>query len=506
MNITRDPRSAAASTYDLIIVGGGAYGSALAMESARRGLRALLLEQADFGGATTWNSLRFVHGGLRYLQSFDLTRFRESVRERTWHLRTFPELVHPRGCLMPLYGDGLHRPVFLRFALLLNEWLSRGRNDGVRADRAILAGRMLSAKETAERFPLVNRHGLLGGAVWYDGCLPDSQRLIIELLRWASALGASCLNYVKATRLLLDRQKTTGVIGTDAVTGEAYEFRAPQVVNCAGPWCREVAASFDRDVPHLFPFSIAFNVLLARDLRCSYALALRPRVSGAQTYFLHAWKGMTLAGTDHIACHGRRQGCGPRAKDVEDLLRRLNLAMPGFDLAPGDVLRVHWGWQPARRSGSGEVATRPVLFDHGASGGPDGLLSVSGVKHTTARLVAQRVVDQIDARHRQTAPHASMDSRPVPSTWPAVEDFRNLLAHDRTSAAQVVRDICERESVLHLDDLLFRRTEWGMDPRVAKTLGTEIAALMNWDQNRVKEELGRLAEHDRFAGANDDCE
>ena len=107
--------------FDLIIVGGGVYGIMLALESARRGLKALLLERGDFGGATSRNSLRIVHGGLRYLQTFDLLRFREHVSERRWFMRHFPDLVEPLACLMPLYGKGIYRTSVFRAASALNE-------------------------------------------------------------------------------------------------------------------------------------------------------------------------------------------------------------------------------------------------------------------------------------------------------------------------------------------------------------------------------------------------
>lgn len=133
--IQRDPVAVDRSSYDLVIVGGGVYGIALALEAARRRLGVLLVERRDFGGETSWNSLHIIHGGLRSLQSMDLHRFREMVAERRWWLQQFPDLVEPVPCLMPLYGRGLRRPSVLRSALLVTDLLSRNRNRGVRFDR-----------------------------------------------------------------------------------------------------------------------------------------------------------------------------------------------------------------------------------------------------------------------------------------------------------------------------------------------------------------------------------
>src|SRR5689334_6547067 len=150
VSLARDPRTAAAGSYDLLVVGGGFYGAMLTLEAARRGLSVMLVERDDFGGATSWNSLRIVHGGLRYLQSLDLSRYRESVAERRWFLEHFPDLVEPLPCLMPLYdpprGGWLRRPAAFRLAFAVDEALSRSQ-----------PGRIVDAAETLRLFPAADR-------------------------------------------------------------------------------------------------------------------------------------------------------------------------------------------------------------------------------------------------------------------------------------------------------------------------------------------------------------
>jgi len=153
LRIERAPGRAAERRYDLIVIGGGIHGVALCLEARLRGYRTLLLEKADFGNATSWSSLRIIHGGLRYLQSLDLPRFFQSVAERRWFLRHFPDLVRPLPCLMPLYGRGLRKPAVLRLALALNDGFSFGRNTGVAEQARLPGGRVLDASETAALFP-----------------------------------------------------------------------------------------------------------------------------------------------------------------------------------------------------------------------------------------------------------------------------------------------------------------------------------------------------------------
>ena len=166
--IPRNPEAFSRDQYDLVIIGGGIYGACLSLQAARCGLRSILLEREDFGGATSWNSLRILHGGLRYLQTLDLPRFRESVAERHWFCKHFPDLVRPLPCLMPLYGRGLKRKAAFGPALRLNDWLSSYRNDSVAESIRLPNGGILPAEQTLATFSRVNSAGLEAAGFWYD--------------------------------------------------------------------------------------------------------------------------------------------------------------------------------------------------------------------------------------------------------------------------------------------------------------------------------------------------
>jgi glycerol-3-phosphate dehydrogenase len=388
--VSRDLQGAASSTWDLLVVGGGFYGAMLTLEAARRGLSTLLLERDDFGGATSSNSLRIIHGGLRYLQSLDLRRFRESVAERSWFLRGFPDLVQPLPCLMPLYdpprGGWLRRPAVFRMALAANELLSH--------NRELPRGRVLDPAETADLFPAIDRQGLRGGALWHDAVLSDPQRILTEVLRWACRRGARALRHVEAADLRMEGKKVTGLQAVDRETGELLELRGRAVVNCAGPWSRQLAARFDLDLPELFQPLLAFNLLLDREAPSRAALAVAAPGKGAQTWFLLPCEGKVLAGTYYVASPGGSgPGAGPDEASVSAFLDELNAALPGWDVRREHVLQVCHGWIPAAADGSPVPASRPVIHDHGSGGGPRGLFSVSGIKLTTARAVAERTLD-----------------------------------------------------------------------------------------------------------------
>ena len=392
LSAAKDITARIARSADLLVVGGGIYGVAMALEAARAGLKPTLFEREAFGNATSRQALGILHGGLRYLQQLDLRRFRQSVRERSWFLREFAAWVQPLPCVMPLYNRGLRRLSLLRMALAVNDFLSSDRNRGVAKPWQLPVSRLLSARETIEWFPEVDRHGLRGAALWYDVRMQNPRALLMALLDKARQLGAEAHESVAAERLLIQDGRVAGLAVRDARTGQAYTIQAPTVVNCAGPWCRQIAQCFDRDVPQLFNTSLAFNLLLDRSPLSSAALAVTPP-QGGRTYFLLPNHKHTLAGTFHIGCDGCEEQIGDQ--HIRQMLDDLNAAVPGLQLAAGDVLRVDAGRLPARKPGAEKMARHPVTINHGRLGGARGLYSVSGVKYTTARAVAEHTLKSI---------------------------------------------------------------------------------------------------------------
>jgi glycerol-3-phosphate dehydrogenase len=476
--IQRDPQRASRQSYDLIVVGGGIYGACLILEATRRGLRALLLERDDFGAGTSLNSLRILHGGLRYLQTLDLHRFRESVRERRWFCQNFPDLVRPLPCLMPLYGRGLKRPLPFRAALIVNDWLSRRRNEGVPDACHLPGGRLLDPCETAEWFPMVNSKGLQGAGLWYDAVMTNSQRIQMEILRWAAALNATFLNHVEAVSLLTESDRTAGIEALDCVTARTVQFRAGAVINCAGPWSRRVAAAFDRDLPRLFQPSLAFNVLLDKVPLSQAALAVEPPFPGARVYFMHPWRGQILLGTMHEPW---RRGDWPPAPTENQLARMisdLNAAVPGFQLRRHQIVRIYAGLLPSNHEGSHKLTKREILLDHRRHGGPKGLVSLCGIKYTTARLVAEKALGAINPEWRRLPYRPHTERLPCSPSSFDLDDPAQLLTADPTWVRAELARLISEEAVVDMDDLLYRRTDWCCDPRVVPDVERRVLELM----------------------------
>ncbi len=459
--------------FDWLIVGGGVHGVALLFEAVRRGERALLLEAGDFGGETSWHSLRTLHGGLRYLQRLDLVRFRQSVLERRWFLRHFPDLTEPLDCLMPLQGKGARRPSVFRAAFLVDALASLDRNAGVAPERRLVRGRVLGPGELRALVPGLRVQGLSGGASWQDGAMARSEALLIEWLRWAVALGGAALNRVRVDGIATEAGGVQGVAATDTMSGRKLRFRGRRVVNAAGPWCRAFAAAADRDRPELFHASLAFNLLLDREpVAGDRALALEPGDGG--TLFLHPHQGRILVGTRHLPFAGKP--ASPAAARVpEEAIRAvmdvLNGALAGLDLDRSAVVEVRAGYLPAVAEGAVAQAARPVMVDHGALGGPSGLHSVSGIKWTTARAVAAAFFDGAGVVLARATP-----PRPAPHPLDRL-GAEAFLALPEPEALTWLLRLCRTRAVTTVEDVLRRRTGWSADPRFGAAAASRLEAL-----------------------------
>jgi glycerol-3-phosphate dehydrogenase len=484
--IERDLKKWSKEHFDLIIVGGGIYGIMLSLEAARRNLRSLVLEKNDFINATTLNHLRTIHGGLGYLQSLDIHRFQESVGERKWFLQHFPEFVRPIPCLMPFYGNGLQRGSFLRVTLLLNDILSIMRNYSLRKDQRIPNAKILSSKHTKEMFPGVDEVGLKGSALWYDAGIDEYQRLIIELLKSAVTSGSIALNYACAKKLLKGKNKVTGVQVADMENREEYEFKTSVVINATGPWCRELATLFDRDYPPLFKKRLLlWNVLFNREALSDYALGLSPLKNRGRSYFFYPWKNRLLVGNGELFVGDTHNETKVPAETMATFINNINILVPSLNLTEKDIQRVYAGILPAKLHG--RMPNRELILDHSKVGGPNGFFSVSGVKFSTSRLVADKILNRIFPKTKKVFHIEILERMDRQSI-----SFDFHWEPNNAMDLNLLKEIVENESVVHLSDLILRRTSLGDFPERAIKILPKIRSLFNWDDKRWEEEVNSL--------------
>jgi glycerol-3-phosphate dehydrogenase len=405
----RDLIKLADTPFDVLVIGGGIYGAAAAWEAALRGLSVALIEKGDFGGATSSNSLKIIHGGLRYLQHADFIRMRESIVERRTVMRIAPHLIRVFPCLMPTYGHRIKGPEVMSVAMLMNDLISCDRNKSLDRSRHLPMGQIIAKEQVCRLIPGVDEKNMTAGAMWYDAQVYNSERLLFSYLHSAAAKGAEMANYVRADKLIIENQRVTGVRTKDLLTGQSFDIRARMVVNNTGAWSDELLTGISaKPQPATIRLSTAMNLVVSRPLTfvgagISAKVEFKDKDAviskGSRLFFIAPWRNVSMIGTWHDPYEGRPDAFHPSEESIEKMINQVNVALPGAHLSRDEVTLVHRGFLPMAgvHATSGEVSLQKHyrILDHKQDLHVDGLLSVVSVKYTTARDVATKTVDAI---------------------------------------------------------------------------------------------------------------
>ncbi len=531
----RDVARLAREEYDVIVVGGGIYGACATWEAAVSGLRVALIEAGDFGGVTSSNSLRTLHGGLRHLQRLDLPRMRESIQARREWLRLAPHLARPLRFVLPTSGHGIKGPEAMRVALGLNDLVSFDRNRGVDAGSilprgSVWSGKLARALLTGARIPDCN-----GAATWFDAICLNTERLLWTVVAEALGNGAHAANYVRATALSRADLSVTGVQARDELTGREFPIRARCVINAAGPWVADWTGVVTRDGRPLYCASKAFN-LLTRPLPFKEAVgfAVQQQSTGrVHTYFVLPWNGRALVGTCHVRCDPRTRSAVVTHQEVVEFLDDLNRVLGRNRIAASDVLGVYSGLLPETSTPAGEdveLQRAPRIVDHDKDGAP-GVFSVVGVKWTNSWPVAERVVRTAcqflrrparlrggrsrlwsTAESADTAAHRPwrLDADSLQSLrelyGPARGALFSLLDRDPALAGRVVADLpviqaqivhaARAEMAVQLADVVMRRTPLylseSLDAAALNACAATLARELRWSQREIAAQVERV--------------
>jgi glycerol-3-phosphate dehydrogenase len=504
MIMRRDLSQLVDRSFDLLVVGAGIHGACIAWDASLRGLSVALLDSGDFGAATSANSLRIVHGGLRYLARGDFPRMLESIRERNTLLRIAPHLVEPLPVLVPTYsGSAVRGRTAYRIALATNDVISWRRNRGLGPAGRIPRGRLISRTECLRLFPWFPTGGLTGGALWYDARVRHPERLTLGFVCSATRHGAVPANYVRVDRLLLRDGVVEGAAVSDVIDGAAFEVRAKATVVTAGPWTQGlIACTLERVATPPQPTgALALNVVIGRQL-AQVAVGTQARTGpvddpicgGNRFLFMNPQQGSTLLGTWYSEA-GTADATSLCQLGARRLLNEFNEACPGLELSSSDVVRYQWGWLPlkaGRESGSPHsLADRPIITDHRRSDGIAHLFSVEGVKYTTARRVAERVVDQIFRDLGRTSPPCRTAAVPLEGSGEPVS-FDSDGAMGKSNIVGAIRD----EMAVKLSDIVFRRSNLGALSRLQRSTLAEIAGIagaeLGWSVRRREAEVNEV--------------
>ncbi|MBN1155424.1 glycerol-3-phosphate dehydrogenase/oxidase [candidate division KSB1 bacterium] len=546
----RDLKKLANEEYDVLIIGAGIYGASATWDAALRGLKVALIEKQDFGHATSANSLKIMHGGLRYLQTLDLKRVRESIRERRILMHIAPNLVYPMPVIMPTYSYKLKSRPAMSSALLANDVLSVDRNRSEDPHKYIPNGYTMSSKKLRELIPGYDKYNLNGGALWYDCQCYNTERLLLSFILSATQRGADVANYVKAVDLLQKNGKAIGVRVEDTLTGEHFDIRAKMIVNNAGPWVDDILASINgASTTKKFNLSTAMNLVVNRNITGQYAAGLSGpyrhvfedgrEYNGYRILFFAPWRDKTIIGTNHLPYSGKQDGFKVTEAEIEEFLDAVNNAHPGANIKRAEVSYFYSGFLPMTgtnpKTGEVNLVKHYKIYDHQKTDNVDGIVSVVGVKYTTARDVAQKTINLICKRLSIPMKKSNTDTtRLYGGDIDRFEEFLNhnigddpyklgesAISHLTYNYGSAINDIycygqsdpswmrflpgtneVVRAEVLHavreemamkLSDVVLRRTDIGSGEKPGDTTLVEIANIMGhelvWTDERAKAEI-----------------
>ena len=375
--------------YDLLIIGGGINGAAIANIASSQGLSVALIEKKDFASGTSSKSTKLMHGGLRYLENFEFDLVRESLQERTIQLHKAPHLVKPLKFILPVYKSDRRPFWMIKLGIAVYDILS--------GKSLIKRRESLGVSDLLTEIPGIKKEGLVGGVSYYDAQMDDT-RLCLENILMAKSRGAHVANYVEAQEFLKENQKIVGVKAWDVTEKRFLEIRAKRIVCALGPWTNEF---FKKSVR-----ADAFKVRTTKGVHIVYRgkfsndAVIFPTVQDKRVLFVIPFpfpcrgmgKGNSLIGTTDTDFSGNPDDVKVEKEDIDYLFKELNRVFPDHSFRRENILTSFAGLRPlAHREGHSFDVSRKHVIEETS----DGIIYVIGGKYTTYRKIAEDAVSQI---------------------------------------------------------------------------------------------------------------
>jgi glycerol-3-phosphate dehydrogenase len=536
-------QSLASERFDVVVIGGGITGAGVALDAATRGYSVALVEKADFASGTSSRSSKLIHGGLRYLQQFDLGLVREALLERQLMVKLAPHLVTPLKMVVPAF-EGARPDRLVGIGLNMYDVMATPRLRGRRSSRRTTPEngesdwsperhRLISGQEVAELLPALAPREPTGGYLFYD-CQTDDARLVLTVLGEAERFGAICANRLAVTRLIQDDGSAAGVQLRDTETGAELAVQADNVVNATGVWADRISPEelhSEAEAPTIHP-SRGTHVTISPEHLPLAAGAIVPAGAGRSIFAL-PWLGRSLIGTTDNDYDGDIDHVSPSIEDIDYLLTAVNEFF-GASLSHEQVSGAYAGVRPLISSGdsrkSVDISRKAELYETSS-----GLITITGGKMTTWRRMAKLAVDRLverDGRDAQCRTHEiplgqAVDPAELPRVEGVPEDSYEALAHRYGHASRDVLALAAghgelaqpilpglpdllaeaahaatREQARTVGDVLLRRTRLGLlaaralcgDSREApRRVAQAMSVELGWDARRIEDEVEQFA-------------
>ena len=527
--------------YDIIVIGGGITGAAVAYDGASRGLKVAMVDKQDFGGETSAVTSKLIHGGLRYLANFELGLVRESLKERRILENIAPNFVYPIPIMVTNNKVKLtNRKYVIKLGMILYDILSFDKGWTWDKSKKIPLHKTISVKKVLSREPNVKKEGLTGANIYYDCASIFPERLTLAFIKSAAEKGADIANYAGVDNFIFDKnKKVIGVEIKDEIKNKKKKIYGDLIVNCGGPWADII-------------LGIAQKKKMNGQLRRSEGIHIitkklvNDHVVGSVTpsgrhFFVIPWRGHSLIGTTDKEYIGSPDHYKVTKKSIKELLDEVNGSFGSGDLIKyEDIIHTYGGLRPLveeQTENVYETSRKYEIYDN-AEDGLEGLITVEGGKYTTSRNLAEHVVNTIAKKLKRkiakTETHKNfLFGSEIEDMEEFVKRFKNenkgfkpetleYLARNYGTEATRVLDIARsdkklaepfngdgeilaqviyairNEMALTLKDVIFRRTGFGTLGNPGNTMIKKIADIagkeLKWSDVRKKQEIKNVME------------
>jgi glycerol-3-phosphate dehydrogenase len=518
-------RHLAEENVDVLVVGGGVTGAGVALDAVTRGLTVALVEQRDYASGTSSRSSKLFHGGLRYLEQMSFDLVREALRERELMLtRIAPHLVRPVPFLYPLTSRGWERP-YVTAGLTLYDTMGGARSTP--------RHRQLTRTGALKLAPALKREALTGGLLYYDAQADDA-RHTLTTVRTAAAYGATVLNSARVVDLLRAGERVVGATVEDVETGAQVDVSSSVVINCTGVWTDDLQAMAGGRGRFHVRASKGVHIVVPRDrIASETGLILRTEKS---VLFVIPWNTHWIIGTTDTDWELDRAHPAATRADIDYLLGHLATVLK-VPLTHEDIEGVYAGLRPLLAGENEE--TSQLSREHAVARPQPGLVSIAGGKYTTYRVMAADAVDAARADLGESVPDSVTEEIPLlgaegsPAllsqgarlarrhglpTWrithllerygALLPEVMELAAGDPSlleplpGAEEYLRVevayAATHEAVLHLDDVITRRTRISIESPSrgvdsARAAAQIVAPVLGWDEQQTEREIAAYA-------------
>ncbi len=529
--------------FDLVVIGGGITGATVAYEAALRGLSVSLIEKSDFGSATSAATSRMIHGGLRYLSTFEFALVRESLKERRVLTNIAPNFIHPASFLFSIYKKDKVPNYMMKIGMLLYELFSYDKNWLWDKSKKMPYHQSLSAEQISSLFPNAIKKGLTGGQMYYDCSSHSPERFTLAFIKSAVKYGAKVANYTEVDDFIVEEGKkiktVKGVRVIDKLSNKKYNIKAKLVINCAGPWA-DILLGKAKEKSVLQELRRSEGIhFITKKLVDKHVFS--GSTAKGKHFFLVPYRNHTLIGTTDKEYIGKPDNYKVTKKAVIELLTDVNESFGSNEkIKYEDILYSYGGLRPLVEDQTDDVynSSRKYEITGEKKNGIQGLITVEGGKFTTSRMLAEKAInktikilklpkkksisnekylygcdidnfqDFVSENQNQYGDYAPQQIEYLSKCYGTEidklfaiadenESYKKPLNIDGESLAQVVFAI-RNEMALSLSDIMMRRTGIGQLGHPGKETLNKVAKLaakeLKWDSKKLADEINQMEE------------